>query len=84
MTVKWTRDNEEWTHVFWVFRIKNSWVNFPVDSSTGKLMANYGESKSDTMTKLGVLCFTLDLKVMFFEFKLVSQNKIIYRLETAA
>ena len=47
-------------------------------------MANYGESKSDAMTKLGVLFFTLDLKVMFFEFKLVSQNKIIYRLETAA
>ena len=47
-------------------------------------MANYGESKSYTMTKLGVLCFTLDLKVMFFEFKLVSKNKIIYRLETAA
>ena len=43
-------------------------------------MENYGESKSDTMTKLGVLCFTLDLKLMFFEFKLVSQNIIIYCL----
>ena len=45
---------------------------YGVDSSTGKLMENYGESKSDTMTKLGVLCFPLDLKVMLFEFKLVS------------
>ena len=27
-----------------------------VEAWEGKLMENYGESKSDTMTKLGVLC----------------------------
>ena len=51
---------------------------YGVDSPTGKLMENYGESKSDTITKLGLLCFNLDLKLMFFEFRLVSQNKLIY------
>ena len=41
-------------------------------------MENYGESKSGTMTKLGVLCFTLDSELMFLEFKIFSQNEIIY------
>ena len=41
-------------------------VFYGVDSSTGKLIQNYGESKSDTMINLGVLGFTLDLKLMFF------------------
>ena len=43
---------------------------YGVDSSAGKLIQNYGESKSDTMINLGGLGFTLDLKLMFFEFKL--------------
>ena len=38
-------------------------------------MENYGESKSDTMTKLGVLCFTLDLKVIFLNLNLFPKIK---------